>query len=222
MADMDDDLTLSPDYRPAPKGGRKRWEAVDGRLDDAARDPRYDPYDGRRPARGRRSRPLLILFLVAVAVGCVSFAIAPLLAFRAVRSAAEFGDTKALSEVVDYNAVRESLRTQLRPSSAELRPPVDLLHDPLGALRRAWEPVSPQVDVDPLLTPESLAKAPKLPPAGGAFGGPIPAVRYWGFDRVRLGVADPAKPARETVFAFQRRTLFDWRLVAVRLPQETP
>jgi hypothetical protein len=230
MARMDDDLTLSPDDRPPPRAGRKRWEAVDARLEHAAHDRRFDPYSGPPPQPAHRPRPLLAMLLILVAAICVSFAIAPLLAFRAVRSAAEFGDVGALSELVDYNAVRESLRTQLRPSSAELKPPADLLHDPLGALRRAWEPASPQADVDPLLTPTALAglsegrgpKAPRAAPARGLFGGPIPAVRYWGFDRVRLGVADPHVPGRETVFAFQRHKLFDWRLVAVRLPQETP
>ena len=225
---MDDDLTLSPDYQPSPR--RRRWEGVDARLDEAVRDPRFSPYAGPPVRPARKPRPVLTIFLILLAIGCVSFAVAPLLAFRAIRSAAQFGDVKALSEAVDYNAVRESLRTQLRPASAELHPPVDFLHDPIGALLRAWEPVSPQADVDPLLSPDAIASltegrgpsGPKAKPDGGLFGGPIPAVRYWGFDRVRLGVADPARPSRETVFAFQRRKLFDWRLVAVRLPQETP
>ena len=229
MTGMDDDLTLSPDYQPTPKG-RRRWEGVDARLDEAARDPRYSPYGGPPARPARKPRPVLAIFLILLAILAVSFATAPVLAFRAVRSAAQFGDVQALGEVVDYNAVRESLRTQLRPGSAEKRPPVDLLHDPLGALRRAWEPVSPQADVDPFLTPEAIASmsvgqgphGPKTKPDGGLFGGPIPAVRYWGFDRVRLGVADPTHPGRETIFAFQRKKLFDWRLVAVRLPQETP
>ena len=229
MAGMDDDLTLSPDYPPASKP-RRRWEGVEAGLDDAVRDPRFDPYAGPRRGRARKPRPVLAILLILAAVLAVSFAVAPLFAFRALRSAAQFGDVQALGEVVDYNAVRESLRTQLRPASAERRPPVDLLHDPLGALRRAWEPVSPQADVDPYLSPEAIAglseglgpHASKAKPAGGLFGGPIPAVRYWGFDRVRLGVADPGKPGRETIFAFQRRKLFEWRLVAVRLPQESP
>ncbi|HTK35081.1 MAG TPA: DUF2939 domain-containing protein [Caulobacteraceae bacterium] len=226
---MDDDLTLSPDDRPPPAGGRRRWEAVETRLDQAAHDRRFDPYAG-PPRPARRPRPLLAILLILVAAACAGFAVAPLLAFRALRSAAEYGDVKALSEVVDYDAVRQSLRTQLRPSSAERKPPADLLHDPLGALRRAWEPAGPQADVDLLLTPEALAGlsegrgpgGPRAAPAKGLFGGPVPAVRYWGFDRVRLGVTDPQRPTRETVFAFQRRKLFDWRLVAVRLPQETP
>jgi hypothetical protein len=156
-----------------------------------------------------------------------SFFAAPLFAFRAVRSAAEYGDVQALAEFVDYNAVRESLRIQVRPASAEKRPPVDIFHDPLGALRRAWDPVGPQADVNPYLSPEALASLSEgrgaqaaKKPQPGLFGGPVPAVRYWGFDRVRLGVADPARPGRETIFAFQRRKLFEWRLVAIRLPQD--
>ncbi len=142
------------------------------------------------------------------------------------RSAAEFGDVQALAEAVDYNAVRESLRTQIRPASVERRPPADFFHDPLGVLRRAWEPVSPQTDVNPYLSPEALAslaegrgpKGTKTGPGGGLFGGPIPVVRYWGFDRVRLGVADPDDRRRETIFTFAHSKPFTWRLVGIRLP----
>lgn len=228
---MDDDrLTLSPDYRPDAAKTPRRWEKVDARLDRAARDPRYDPYeDTRRPRRAPGFRLTLpVLILIAAVLFCAGFATAPLLAFRAVRSAAQFGDVQALGELVDYNAVRESLRTQIRPASAEKQPPVDLLHDPLGALRRAWEPVSPQADVNPYLTPEAIAalsegrgQAKPTPSAGGLFGGPVPAVLYWGFDRVRLGIADPARVTRQTIFTFQRRGMLTWRLVGVRLPQET-
>jgi hypothetical protein len=227
MAGMDDDLKLSLGDRE-PNRPRRRWEGVEARLDEAAHDSRFNPYDGpRRPVR--KPRPILAIFLIGVAVFCIAFAVAPLLAFRAVRSAAEFGDVKALAELVDYNAVRESLRDGINPAAAA-RPPVDLLHDPIGALRRALEPAAPQANVEPYLSPESLAslsegrglRAPKQAPASGLFGGPIPAVRYWGFDRTRLGVADPAGGGRETIFTFQRRKLFDWRLVGIRPPQAAP
>jgi hypothetical protein len=148
---MDEDLSRSPEDPPEPRR-RRRWQAVDAKLDEAARDPRYNPY---RRAR-RRPRPVLVTILVAAAAFCIAFAAAPLLAFRALRSAAEFGDGQALRELVDYPAVRESLRSQIRPASAEHRPPADLLHDPVGALRRALAPVGPQADVDAYLTPEAL------------------------------------------------------------------
>ena len=231
MDDMDDDrLTLSPEYggKPQRRGGAsdsRRWESLDARLDEAVHDRHYDPYDRRPP---RKSRPVLTLVLVALVAGAVTFALAPVFAFRSVRSAAEFGDVQALSQLVDYAAVRQSLRTQIRPASAERAPPVDILHDPIGALKRAWEPVSPQPDIDPYLTPESLAlltegRTPaagaRPAPAEGLLGGPIPAILFWSTDRVRLGASDPTAPSRQTIFTFERRKTFTWRLVGVRLPE---
>lgn len=237
MGDMDDDdrLTLSrpDDDRPRPRGSGRRWESLDGRLDRAARDPRIDPYDDANVYRGRppsRSRPILTLFLLALVGAGVVFVAAPVFAFRAVRSAAEFGDVQALGQLVDYNAARQSLRTQIRPASAESAPPPDMLRDPIGALRRAWEPVSPQADVNSFLTPQALARlsqgrtpvGPAPTPGDGPFGGPLPAVKFWSTDRVRLGVTDPVQRARETIFTFERKTLFSWRLVGIRLPGAPP
>lgn len=235
MTGMDDDrLTLegydgAPQRRPPRVGrGEPRWERLDERLDEVAREPRYSAYEAPAPARPepRRGRPLLTLFVLALVAAAAVFVTAPLFTFRALRSAAEFGDVQALSQLVDYNAVRQSLRTQIRPASAERAPPADILRDPIGALKRAWEPVSPQADVDSYLTPEALARlsegrAPKggpVSPADGLFGGPVPAVRFWSTDRVRLGVKDPTAPARETIFTFERRKPFTWRLVGLRLP----
>jgi hypothetical protein len=234
MSGMDDDdrLTLSGydddrsrRAREPRRGESRRWESLDSRLDEVVQDVRYSPYVA--PLPERRGRPLLTLFLLALVVGAAGFMAAPVFAFRAVRSAAEFGDVQALGQLVDYNAVRQSLRTQIRPASAERAPPADILRDPLGALRRAWEPVSPQTDVDSFLTPEALARltqgrAPagaKVAPGDGPFGGPVPAVKFWSTDRVRLGVADPVQKARETIFTFERKKLYSWRLVGVRLPE---
>ena len=211
----DDDVTLSgysahPEPPPRDEDS-DRWRTA------------YE-LDRRRPRPGR-PRPLLALFLTAVVIFCIGFALAPLFAFRAVRSAAQFGDVQALNESVDFDAVRQSLRVQVRPTSVERAPPTSVLRDPLAAIRRAWEPVTPQADVDPYLSAAALAslttgrgRGGAAPSPSGLFGGPIPRVRYWGFERARLGVVDPAQRSRETVFTFQRRSLFGWRLVGVRLP----
>jgi hypothetical protein len=215
MAAMQDD-------DPAGAARPRRWTAIDARLDR--------PAEAAAPRRQRLvdRRPGLALALAALVIAAVIFAFAPLFTFRALRSAAEYGDVQALAELVDYGALRQSLRTQVRPASVEKRGSADLLRDPIGALRRAWEPVGPQTDVNAYLTPEALARlahgAPALggpapTPGGGLFGGPLPRVRFWSTSRVRLGVSDPAAPGRETILTFQRRKPFVWRLVGVRLPQ---
>ena len=109
---MDDDrLTLSPDYSPDAAKAPRRWEKLDARLDRAARDPHYDPYRDRDPRRRpgfRLTMPVLIL--VAAIVFCAAFAGAPLLAFRAVRSAAQFGDVQALARSEERRVGKECLR----------------------------------------------------------------------------------------------------------------
>lgn len=220
----DDDLTLSG-YSSREPRRPERWERPHA-VGDGER--WRENYDHDRQMR-RKPRPVLTLFLAGVVIFCIAFAVAPLMAFRAVRSAAQFGDVQALNESVDFDAVRQSLRVQVRPASVERAPPTSIFRDPLGALRRAWEPVTTQADVNPYLSAAALASLTAgrgqngvAPPPSGVFGGPIPAIRYWGFERARLAVADPARRGRETVFTFQRKTLFGWRLVGVRLPQETP
>jgi hypothetical protein len=223
----DDDLSLSgysSGREPAPRM-TERWERP-VREDDYARWREEWELDVYR-RRARRSRPALALFLAGLALFCTAFAVAPLFAFRAARSAAQFGDVQALSQSVDYDAVRQSLRVQIRPASVERAPPTSVFRNPLDALRRAWEPVTPQADVNTYLSTQALASmmsglgaAGVSPEPRGLFGGPVPRVRYWGFERARLGVADPRQRSHETVFTFQRRGLFNWRLVGVRLPQQ--
>lgn len=223
----DDDLSLSgySSGREPPPRVTQRWERPIADDDYARWREQWELDVYRR--RARRSRPVLALFLAALAVFCMAFAVAPLFAFRAVRSAAQFGDVQALNQSVDYDAMRQSLRVQIRPASVERAPPTSVFRNPLDALRRAWEPVTPQADVNAYLSTEALASMMSgQGPTGvaseprGLFGGPLPRVRYWGFERARLGVVDPQQRSRETVFTFQRRGLFDWRLVGVRLPQQ--
>lgn len=170
-----------------------------------------------------KQRPIFTLFLIGLAVAAAVFAGGPWLAFRSLRSAAQFNDLQALAEVVDYNAVRASLSAQLRPAgAAEAPPPPDILHDPIGAIRRAMQPAPPRMDVDIYLTPSALAAL----TAGRGRGTPapkdeamvLPRLKYWGADRTRLAVPDPARPARETLFTFQRKGWFGWKLVGIGLP----
>ena len=53
------------------------------------------------------------LVLAAVVVAVFAFFAAPAVAFFAIRSAAEAGDVAGLSRLIDFGAVRQSLRPQL-------------------------------------------------------------------------------------------------------------
>ena len=113
----------------------------------------------------------------------------------------------------------------------------DIWQDPIGALKRAIEPLAPpEPKVDRYLTLPGLSaltrgyrpgKAP--PPASAvepldgrikaAIKGPWPTVPYWDPGRARIAVKRPGDEARVTVFTFERRALFTWKLVHVQLPE---
>lgn len=168
------------------------------------------------------------LLLLAVVAAVISFFAAPAVAFYAIRSAADANDAAALARLIDYPAVRQSLRPQLGGNPAAQAPAPSFLEDPIGAVRRQFEapPVAAE-DVDAYLTPAALAA---LTRGEGRFarqrtsagtpssreGDPVPAPVYWGVNRARMGVTDEG--GSRTIFTFERRGPFEWRLAHVGLP----
>ena len=173
------------------------------------------------------------LIVTLVVLAAISFFAAPGVAFFALRSAAEAGDSAGLAGLVDYPAVRQSLRPQLDGNPAAAAPAPTFMEDPIGAVRRQLEqaaaPAAP--DVEAYLTPAALAAltrgerryasqrtAAALPsPDSSSTGGPLPRPVYWGMNRARMSVADEG--GFETVFTFERKGPFEWKLVHVGLPE---
>ncbi|MBC6982346.1 DUF2939 domain-containing protein [Caulobacter sp. 17J80-11] len=162
-------------------------------------------------------RLLPILLIVAVLGAAGAFVFAPIGAFFALRSAAQTEDVDALSDLVDFAAVRRSLQPQL---VAAPTPGPDVFQDPLGALKHAIEPFTAP-GADAYLSPKALYRltlgagraAPKDTPVDQPAN--TPSVRYWGPNRARLGVPGPSG---ETIFTFERKGLFKWKLVHLGLP----
>ena len=115
-----------------------------------------------------------------------------------------------------------------------MRPCVNrFMEDPIGAVRRQIEQASaPQApDVEAYLTPPALAALTRgegryasqrtgaaLPsPDSTTTGGPLPRPVYWGLQRVRMSVADEG--GSRTIFTFERKGPFEWKLVHVGLPE---
>lgn len=192
---------------------------------------------GRRGRLGRSNggdgmrRLLSTVLTLAVIAGAVAFFTAPAVAFFALRSAAESQDVQGLAELVDFDAVRASLRPQLSDRPDAMTPAPSLMQDPIGAIRRRLEQGQATPLADAYLTPEALAGltygegryASERTRAGLAparaetrFGEPWPRPRYWGVNRVRLAVADSG--GSETNFTFERKGAFTWKLVHIGLP----
>lgn len=173
------------------------------------------------------------LILALVVLAAISFFVAPAVAFLALRSAAETNDAAGLARLIDYGAVRQSLRPQLDGNPAAVAPAPSFLEDPIGAVRRQIEQAgAPQaLDVEAYLTPAALAALTRgegryasqrtgaaLPsPDNTNTGGPMPKPVYWGMNRARMSIADEG--GSETVFTFERKGPFEWKLVHVGLPE---
>jgi len=180
------------------------------------------------------------LIVLAIFIFAATFVSAPWFAFRALKAAADYEDVAAIGELTDFPAVRRSLTGQLqdhRPAAAAAEPP-SIWRDPFGVMKRAIEPIAPpEPKVDRYLTVAGLAAltrgyAPGAAPPAAArpnsisgriravVRGPYPAIVYWDPNRARIAVRRPGPVKRVTVFSFQRRALFTWTLVHIRLPVE--
>ena len=209
-------------------------------------DPASDPIEyrpvwareaGRKVAASREpSFKQLILNLIAIGVvaAVIAFFAAPAVAFFGIRAAAEAGDVAGLSRLIDFDAVRASLRPQISRRPEILTPPPSFMQDPIGAVRRQFEqtvaPVVPGAPpVDAYLTPSALLVLTSgegrsdAPPTAEATavalqGAPWPRPTFWSVNRARLAV--PSQDGSRTIFTFERRAAFGWKLVHVGLPDE--
>ena len=173
------------------------------------------------------------LIVILIGVALINFFAAPGVAFLALRSAAETNDAAGLARLVDYTAVRQSLRPQLDGNPAAVAPAPSFMEDPVGAVRRQFEQATaPQApDVEAYLTPAALAAltrgegryasqragGPLPSPDATTTGGPLPRPVYWSVNRARMAVTDEG--GSRTVFTFERRGPFEWKLVHIGLPE---
>lgn len=169
------------------------------------------------------------LILAAIIVAVVGFFAAPGVAFFAIRSAADASDTAALTRLVDYAEVRQALRPQLTGNAAAIAPAPSFLEDPIGAVRRQFEQAAPVVGPTPdiYLTPAALAALTRgegryaaqrttATTAEAERPNPFPEPVFWGVNRARMAVTDEG--GSQTIFTFERRRPFEWRLVHIGLP----
>lgn len=177
-------------------------------------------------------RLLFNLFIAALVIAGVAFFAAPGIAFFALRSNAQSNDVQGLTSVVHYDAVRASLRPQLDGRPEATVPPPSILTDPIGAVRaRLEQGARPAPDVEAYLTPQALyalsvgegrwAVQWSRPSASTtnapSSDEPFPTPKYWGFNRARLAVKDDG--GSETLFTFERKGPFEWKLVHIGLPE---
>ncbi len=169
------------------------------------------------------------LVLAAIALAVIAFFAAPAVAFFGVRSAAQSDDIAGLQRLIDFDAVRASLRPQLSGRPEAMAPPPSFLNDPIGAVRRQFEDAAaPQgPDPDAYLTPDALdgltraegryAAVRVARPGTDEASAPWPRPVYWSVNRARMAVTDEG--GSDTVFTFERKGAFEWKLVHIGLPE---
>ena len=207
------------DPAAAPLESQPVWARDAARKTAARRDPSF-------------KRLILNLIVISLIVAGISFFLAPAVAFVGIRSAAEAGDVAGLTKLIDYDAVRASLRPQVSGRVEALTPPPSILQDPIGAIRRQFQqatpqfvPAAPPVDTwlapGPLLALTSGSGRDALTVGSNQVIEPTrnwPRPTYWSINRARLSVADGIHPP--TVFTFERRGPYEWKLVHIGLPRE--
>jgi len=170
------------------------------------------------------------LGLAGLALAILSFFAAPLVAFMGIRSAAQARDIAGLQALVDYDAVRASLRPQLAVRPVPQTPAPSFWKDPYGAVMRQMDPavlVAPRVvNPDLYLQPEALealmrgegraALRAGVVARSEAQSSPFARPVYWGLNRARLAV--PGARDSRTIFTFERRGAYEWKLVHIGLP----
>ena len=175
------------------------------------------------------SKLLFNLVLTVIVIAVIAFFAAPGVVFFAIRSAGDSNDVAALAKLVDFGAVRSSLRPQMGGDPRALAPAPSFIEDPIGAVRRQFDqnPAVRPPDVDAYLTPHALAaltrgegRLASQRSAEGAEpskGDPWPSPVYCGVNSARMAVADEG--GSRTVFTFTRKGPFEWKLVHIGLPE---
>jgi hypothetical protein len=158
------------------------------------------------------------------------FAATPYLAAKALGEAAERGDARALERLVDFPALRDSMKTEFNERLVgEMRARGE--DDPLGGLGAFLGPAIISGAVDALVTPQAVSlmvKSGETPEAGrdpaAADDRPEPkrTLGYRDLNTFAIGFHDVEREDRAVTLLMKRDGLFGWKLAAIDLPETPP
>lgn len=186
---------------------------------------------------------------VGAAVAAASLALAayfgsPLLAANALRNAAVAGDVDKLQRLVDFPAVRESLKGQLNALIVQsLQSDPEMRDNPFAGFAAVLAPAIVNQAVDGYVTAEGLgammrAQKPtvSVSPGDGPSASPSAAARadppvaptakfehrYRDLDTYEIRSLSATNPAEHFSFILHRHGLFGWKLARIELPKTLP
>ena len=185
---------------------------------------------------GRRGWTILGA-LAAVAL-LAAYLGSPFLAMQELTAAARSHDPARLERIVDFPAVRDSLKSQFNAAFAgRLQTDPELRNNPFSGFAMLIAPVIVERAVDSFVTPDGIAamvESGTPPKAGSAAtgaaqpgGAPRAAKReerarlsyaYEDLDTFKVTSASRTDPGAKVDFIFRRSGLVRWRLTRIGLP----
>lgn len=172
--------------------------------------------------------------IVGVAVGATAlfalvWAAAPVVAAQSLIRAAKAGDERRIERLVDFPALRESLKEELQTEVvARMRRDPRVAESGLGGLGMMLAPMLVSGAVDVLVTPEVVADMVRTAEAPDPTrpADPDPARKAgaddihqsWGYrslNEFAVTLTDRDRPDDRLALILERRGLFEWKLAAV-------
>lgn len=169
------------------------------------------------------------LAAAAIAVFAIAWAAAPVFAAQALIRAAKAGDADRIEQLVDFPALRESLKDELTAElAAHMRRDPRMADSTLGGLGMMLAPMLLSGAIDATVTPEvvaqmvTTAEAPDPtvrdePEPGDASDGDD-IHQAWGYrdlNAFAVTLTDRDHPDQRLALILERRGLFEWQLAAV-------
>lgn len=172
--------------------------------------------------------------LAAVVLFAAAWGLAPVLAGQALIRAAKAGDARKLEQLVDFPALRASLKDELNKELiARMGRDPRVAASGLGGLGMMLAPMILSGAIDTVVTPEVLAEmvttaeAPdptKRSPAEPADARDDKDIhKAWGYrdlNHFAVTLTDRDHPDQHLALILERRGLFAWKLAAVDLQSE--
>lgn len=173
--------------------------------------------------------------VAAVAVFVIAWAASPVLAAQALIRAAKAGDAQRIEQLVDFPALRQSLKDELTAElAAHMRRDPRMADNRLGGLGMILAPMLLSGAVDAVVTPEVVAQmvttaeapdptAPDEPEPGDAADKGDDIHQAWGYrdlNAFAVTLTDRDHPDQRLALILERRGLFKWQLAAVDIQNE--
>ena len=180
---------------------------------------------------------------VLVAIPCAWYYATPYLAFSAMKTAADRKDAQALSDYVDYPAVRESLKANFKAKMAGELVKGEANANPFAALGMRLAGALVDTMVEAMITPQGLANlmsaeqaAPKIQAQKNPLQEPNPqtppreskaepsaretviTLRYASWNRFEISASKSDKPDDKVTMVMLRQGIASWKLSAIDFP----